>query len=168
MRKITILFTLAIAALSLNCGGGAATNNAANKPANANANANANKPATTPATTPAAANTDADKKETASNADLDFTLVNKTGYAIKEVLVGPTATKEWTPDMEILKGKTFADGATLDVKFHPKATASNWDIKVEWADGSGSEEWIKLDLTTIEKVTLKYDKATDKTTAEIE
>ena len=166
MRKITILFTLAITALSLNCGGGTATNNTANKPANTSAAAN--KPATTPATTPAATNTEADKKETGSNADLDFTLVNKTGYAIKEVLVGPTATKEWTPDMEILKGKSLADGGTIDVKFHPKATASNWDIKVEWADGSGSEEWIKLDLTTIEKVTLKYDKATDKTTAEIE
>lgn len=167
MRKITILFTLAITALSLNCGGGAATNNAANKPANTNAAAN--KPASTPATTPAntATNT-GDKKETASNDELDFTLVNKTGHPIKEVLVGPTATKEWTPDMEILKGRSFGDGATMDVKFSPKLKAAHWDIKVEWADGSGSEEWIDLDLTTIQKVTLKYDEKTDKTTAEIE
>lgn len=168
MRKILVLITLAFAGISLNCGGGAA--NTA-KPANAaNTAANANKPASTPtpAASPAASNTDKDKSETSSNEELDFTLVNKTGYAIKAVLVGPTSTKEWSDDMEILKGRTFGDGATLDIKFHPKATAAKWDIKVEWSDGSGSEEWLDLNLTKIEKVTLKYNKETDKTTAVIE
>lgn len=157
MTKIFV--TLAFAALCLNCGGAAV--NTANKPANTTSAAN--KPASTPASTPAAANT-----ETASNAELDFTLVNKTGYAIKEVSVGPTSTDQWTADMEILKGRSFADGATMEVEFSPKAKAAKWDVKVEWADGSGSVEWLDLDLTTIEKLTLKYNKATDKTTAEIE
>jgi hypothetical protein len=70
--------------------------------------------------------------------------------------------------MEILKGRTFPDGASLDIKFHPKATATKWDLKVEWTDGSPSVEWYDLNLTKIEKVTLKYDKETDKTTAVIE
>ena len=160
MRTTKIFVALAFAALCLNCGGAAV--NTTNKPANTPAAANK------PAATPAAANTDSDTKDTASNADLDFTLVNKTGYAIKEVMVGPTSTKEWTDDMEILKGRSLADGGTLEVKFHPKAKAAKWDVKVEWADGSGSVEWLDLDLTTIEKLTLKYNKATDKTTAEIE
>lgn len=160
-----MVFALALAALSLNCGGAVSvTTNTTSKPANAAANT----AASTPASAPAAANTDATKKDDASNPDLDFALVNKTGYAIKEVLVGPSATKEWTDDMEILNGRSLADGATLDVKFHPKAKAAKWDVKVEWADGSGSVEWLDLDLTTIEKLTLKYNKATDKTTAEIE
>ena len=46
--------------------------------------------------------------------------------------------------------------------------APKWDIMVEWADGSPSEEWLDLDLTKIEKITLHYDKANDKTTADIE
>lgn len=166
--KLKLILTLGVIALTIGFVGCTATvttgNNANAKPANAASNA------ATPASasSPAASNTNADKSSTASNEELDFTLINKTGYAIKEVLVGPTSTKEWTPDMEILKGRTFGDGATMDIKFHPKTTASKWDIKVEWADGTGSEEWLDLDLTKIEKVTLKYDKATDKTTAVIE
>jgi len=163
MRVIKISIAFTIAALGIGCGGTVTTNTTI-KPANAVANTSA----ATPASTPAAANSDATKNDMASNADLDFTLVNKTGYAIKEVMVGPTSTKNWTDDMEILNGKALADGATMDVKFHPKATAAKWDVKVEWADGSGSVEWLDLDLTTIEKLTLKYNKATDKTTAEIE
>ena len=161
MRNFLLLLTCGIVALSVSCGG--ATTNVAVKPANTNANANQKAP--TPAAT---SNANAEKTETASNPELDFTIVNKTGYNIKEVLVGPSATKEWSDDMEILKGRNFADGANLDVKFHPNTTAAKWDVKVEWADGSGSEEWLNLDLTKIEKVTLKYDKASDKTTAEIE
>ena len=163
--KINIILTLGLLALSLGfigCTASVTTGNNANaKPANS--------AASTPApATPASSNANTEKSDNASNADLDFTLVNKTGYDIKEVLVGPSATKDWSPDMEILKGRTFKDGATMEVKFHPKATAENWDIKVEWADGSPSEEWLKLNLTKIEKVTLKYDKAADKTTAIIE
>lgn len=163
--KTKIILTLSALTLTLGfigCGAPAANVNVNAKPANANA------ATPVPASTTAPSNANADKSETASNADLDFTLVNKTGYDIKEVLVGPSATKDWTPDMEVLKGRTFKDGASMDIKFHPKATAENWDIKVEWADGSPSEEWLKLNLTKIEKVTLKYDKAADKTTAVIE
>ncbi len=166
--KTNIILTLSILALSLGFAGCTASVTTGNN-ANAKPASNTNSAATpAPASTQAATNANADKSETASNSELDFTLVNKTGYDIKQVLVGPSATKEWADDMEILKGRPFKDGATMDVKFHPKATAENWDIKVEWADGSPSEEWLKLNLTKIEKVTLKYDKAADKTTAVIE
>src|SRR5436305_12787546 len=167
MKYVTSIFMLTLVlglGFMLGCGGGGANANA-NK-TNAPANANANKPAnSTAATTPAASNSNT---STASNPDLDFTLVNKTGYAIKQVFISPTSMKDWSDDDEILKGRSFADGATMDVKFHPKATAENWDIMVEWTDGSPSDEWDKLNLTKIDKVTLKYDKATDKTTAEFE
>jgi hypothetical protein len=39
---------------------------------------------------------------------------------------------------------------------------------VDWADGSGKEEWLNLKLTEIEKVTLIYDKEKDVTKAIIE
>lgn len=165
--KLKLILTLGAIALTISfigCTASVTTGNNANaKPANA-----ANTSAATPASSPASSNSNADKSSTSSNEELDFTLVNKTGYAIKGVSVGPTGEKEWTAEDEVLKGRTFPDGASLDIKFHPKETAANWDIKVDWADGSPGVEWLKLNLTKIEKVTLKYDKATDKTTAEIE
>src|SRR6266404_6195675 len=139
MKYYKSIFTLTLVlAIGFMFGcGGSATNTNANK-TNAPANANANKPAnSTAAATPAASNSNA---STASNPDLDFTLVNKTGYGIKQVFISPTSMKDWSDDDEILKGRSFSDGATMEVKFHPKATAENWDIKVEWADGSPSEE----------------------------
>ncbi len=104
----------------------------------------------------------------AQNPDLDFTIVNKTGYDIKALSIGASGTGEWTKDDEVLKGKSFKNGESYDIKFHPKATAAKWDIMVTWADGSGSEEWLNLKLTEIEKVTLIYDKEKDVTKAIIE
>ncbi len=104
----------------------------------------------------------------AQNPDLDFTIVNKTGYDIKALYIGASNTGDWTNDDEVLKGKPFKNGASLEIEFHPKATATKWDIMVAWADGSGNEEWTDLKLTQIEKVTLVYDKDDDKTSAIIE
>jgi len=66
-----------------------------------------------------------------AESDLDFTLVNKTGYDIKEVYVGPTTSEEWGPNLlkQVLK-----DGMALELKFHEKATAPKWDIKSEYTD----------------------------------
>ena len=102
------------------------------------------------------------------NPELDFTIVNKTGYDIKALSIGASGTGEWTKDDEVLKGKPFKNGQAYDIKFSPKAKAEKWDIMVTWADGSGSEEWLNLKLTEIEKVTLIYDKEKDVTKAIIE
>jgi hypothetical protein len=99
---------------------------------------------------------------------LDFTLANKTGYAIKGLYIGPTGTGDWAKEDEILKGREFANGIELPIKFNPKATAEKWDIMVDWSDGSGRVEWLGLKLSEIEKVTLVYDKDKDKTSAIIE
>lgn len=160
MRRL--LFVMTVGILCLNCASSTGnTNVAVNKTNTTAANTAANKPAT-PASTPALV---ADGK---SNPELDFTLINKTGYDIKEVSVGPTGEKDWTDEDEILKGRTLANGSSLDIKFSPRETAANWDLMVVWSDGTGTEEWIKLNLTEIEKVTLKYDRATDTTSADIE
>lgn len=104
----------------------------------------------------------------AQNPDLDFTLVNGTGYDIKGIYISPTSKKDWDKSDEILKGRMFKNGDKLDIKFHPKATAEKWDIMVEWTDGSDNDEWDGLKLTEINKITLKYDKKSDKTSAIIE
>jgi hypothetical protein len=170
MKKF--LFLIAIAAFCLNCGTKTTVNNTNQtntntpSPTNTPTPANTNKPANT--------NAESNKNETSSkedgksNPELDFTIVNKTGYDIKELSIGATGTGEWTKEDEVLKGRTFADGSSMDIKFSPRATAAKWDIKVEWTDGSKGVEWLNLNLTEIEKVTLTYDRATDKTTANIE
>ena len=105
---------------------------------------------------------------TVQNPELDFTIVNKTGYDIKALYIGASGTGDWTKDDEVLKGRAFKNGASYDIKFSPKAKAEKWDIMVDWADGSGKEEWLNLKLTEIEKVTLIYDKEKDVTKAIIE
>lgn len=104
----------------------------------------------------------------AENSDLDFTIVNKTGYDIKGLYIGPSGTGDWTKDDEVLHGKTFKNGASLDIEFHPRATAEKWDIMVEWAGDYDNEEWLELKLTEIQKVTLVYDRKKDVTSAIIE
>lgn len=104
---------------------------------------------------------------TTQNEQLDFTLVNSTGYSIKLLYIGPSNNPEWTDDMEFLKGKEFKTGTQMGVKFSPKTKSKKWDIMVKWTDGSKSAEWLGLDLTTIEKLTILYNPDTDKTTYRI-
>jgi hypothetical protein len=101
----------------------------------------------------------------AEELNLDFKLVNSTGHTIKEVYIAPSSTDEWGAN--IMK-EAFKDGATLDVTFHPKATAAKWDIRIVWADGDTPVIWTGCKLDEIEKLTLKYDSETEKTTAIVE
>ena len=100
------------------------------------------------------------------NQELDFTLENATGYGIKKVYIGPSNNPDWTDDMEVLHGRTFKTGTELDITFSPKARATKWDLRVEWAAPYEKDDpvnWYGLDLTQIEKITLLYDKETGKT-----
>lgn len=101
------------------------------------------------------------------NDELDFTIVNQTGYSIKLLYIGPSNNPEWTDDMEILKGRVFKTGTQMPIRFSPKTKAKKWDIMVKWTDGSKSAQWIGLDLTTIEKLTILYNADTDETTYRI-
>jgi len=100
-------------------------------------------------------------------ANLDFDLVNRTGYQIKAVLVSPSSQSEWSYDNDVIKGRRFNDGTKLHITFNHHAHAEHWDLKVVYDDNS-SKEWDHLNLDKISKVTLWYDHKTDKTRAEIE
>jgi hypothetical protein len=100
--------------------------------------------------------------------NLDFTIVNKTGYDIAALYIGPSSNKEWTDDMEVLHGRTFSHGSALDITFSPKARAQRWDIMVEWSEDYENEEWLDLKLTEISKVTLTYNRKTNETYATVE
>ncbi|MBB5693398.1 hypothetical protein [Muricoccus pecuniae] len=93
---------------------------------------------------------------------LDFTLVNRTGYEINEVYVGPTSSSSWGRD--IMGQGTLADGRSVDVQFSPSAATCEWDMKVVYADGDQSE-WRKMNLCSISRVTLHWNRQSGTTRA---
>jgi hypothetical protein len=98
-----------------------------------------------------------------AQSEQDFTLVNGTEYVIDEVYVAPNTGKTWGPD--IMGDGVLDAGASKLVKFRSGTTHCLYNMKVKWADGTNSE-WSKdFDLCTISKITLRYNKSTDVTTA---
>jgi hypothetical protein len=99
----------------------------------------------------------------AAEAKQDFKLVNKTGYEIKSVFVSPTKSDDWQED--VLGKDTFADGEAWDIKFHRSTSACKWDLKVVYSDDDSSAVWKNIDLCEVEKITIKYNRSTDTTSA---
>lgn len=150
------ILSLSILALTLAFGGCTASvttgNNANAKPANANTAANTTSTNTAANTASnSASNTAAAPATTGANQD--FTVVNKTGVIIDKLFVSPSNKDDWQND--ILGEDQMADGATWEIKFHPKEKAEKWDLKIEDTKGN-SIEWHDLKLTEIHKVTLYY------------
>jgi hypothetical protein len=100
-------------------------------------------------------------------SDLNFDLVNHTGYQIKAVLVSPARDGNWSYDNDVIKGRRFNDGEKLHIRFSHHAHAEHWDLKVVYLNNT-SKEWDNLKLADINKVTLWYDHNNNKTRAEIE
>ena len=104
----------------------------------------------------------AERVKPVQNKALDFTLTNATGYEITGLYLSPTGTDSWGES--ILPG-AFNDGDTLNISFSPDAEAAEWDMRADWTKGEGYVYWMGLPLDQINALTLKYDDATDKTTA---
>src|ERR1700691_5188823 len=92
----------------------------------------------------------------ADDAKQDFKLVNKTGYELKALYVSPSKSDDWAND--ILGQDVLADGQGVNVHFSPKANTCKWDLKVVYSDDDSSAVWSDVDLCSIEKVTIHYDR----------
>ena len=97
--------------------------------------------------------------------NLDFELVNGTGWAIKEIYVSPAAVNDW---QENLISQPMADGESYEITFSPDANVAKWDMKIVWVDPGEDVFWKSLDLSKISKLTLRYNADTDETSAEVE
>ena len=97
--------------------------------------------------------------------NLDFELINKTGYAIKEIYVSPAAADNWQDN---LLSKPMADGDSLQMTASPDANAEIWNMKIVWVDEGEDVQWKGLNLAKISKLTLYYNADTDETTADAE
>jgi hypothetical protein len=93
----------------------------------------------------------------------DFVLANGTGYTIRSVYLAPSKSDSWGDD--VWGKEVFEDGEESEINFSRKERDCLWDLKVVWQDDGTSSVWYELDLCKINKITLKYNKRTDTTTA---
>jgi hypothetical protein len=91
----------------------------------------------------------------------NVTVVNGTGYGIKFLGFNNPGDNDWS-DNEI--GGVMADGASQYVKFNNADKGCKWNIRISWADpGYPDVMWRNVDLCSIDKITLKYNRDTDTT-----
>lgn len=95
-------------------------------------------------------------------ANQDFKLVNKTGYQIDEVYVGPVSSKSWGDD--IMGSGSLNNGAAVDISFTAPGNVCLWDMKVKYNDGD-TAEWGNLNLCNISTINLFWDKSAGTTRA---
>jgi hypothetical protein len=93
----------------------------------------------------------------------DFTLINNTGYELKELYVAPSKSEDWQED--VLGRDTLGDGEQTNITFARDEGTCNWDLKVVYTDDNSSVEWHSVNLCDISTVTIKYNASTGETTA---
>lgn len=93
--------------------------------------------------------------------DRDVTVVNGTGYSIKFLGFNNPGDNDWSENEldEVLR-----NGDSVDVEFDTDDQGCKWNIRVDWADpGYPGVVWKNVDLCSISKITLHYDRSTDTT-----
>lgn len=93
----------------------------------------------------------------------DFELVNKTGYEISKVFVSAAKSNDWEED--VLGDQTLEDDETLTVRFNNVGKTCKWDLKVVYEEDDSEAYWREIDLCATSKVTIRYNKKTDTTSA---
>lgn len=95
--------------------------------------------------------------------DQDFTLVNKTGFDIREVYVSPSKSRRWGTD--VLGSGMLHNSRQVPIRFKPTNKTCVYDVKVVYTDDD-TAEWTDFDLCTISTIKIFYDKNTHEPTAE--
>lgn len=97
--------------------------------------------------------------------DADFTLVNRTGYTLREVYVSPSHKNAWGKDR---MGEGYLDNSKSRLfKFSDKSSCMQ-DLKVVFDDDESEVVWEEVDLCELSKITLKYNRKTHEVSADTE
>lgn len=99
----------------------------------------------------------------AQQAKQDFALVNRTGYALSHVYVAPTKSDDWGDD--IMGEDIVQNGETVPITFSRKESICRWDLKVQYDDDNSYAYWRNIDLCSVRRITLRYDRKSDSTSA---
>ena len=100
-----------------------------------------------------------------SAGDADFTLVNKTGYAIREVYLSPAHKTKWGNDW--LGNNTLDNNKQRLFKFRDKSSCVQ-DLMVVFDDDGSDVTWEDFNLCELNKITLKYNRKTRVVSADSE
>lgn len=95
--------------------------------------------------------------------DADFTLVNRTGYTLREIYVSPSHKNAWGKDR--MGDNVLDNGKSRLFKFSDKSSCKQ-DLKVVFDDDESEVVWEEIDLCEVEKITLKYNRKTREVSAE--
>lgn len=101
----------------------------------------------------------------ATAGDADFKLANHTGYDIREVYISPTHRNQWGDDR--MGDGVLENGKSKLFRFSDRASCRQ-DIMVVFDDDGSKVVWDEVDLCEINKITLKYNRSTNKVSAEAE
>jgi len=95
--------------------------------------------------------------------ETSFLLINATGYPISQVAVSPSLLNIWTPN--VLRPPPIKAGERRQVTFNAPTSYCQADMQVGFADGGAPAIWQNLNLCTLTKIKLVYDRASGITTA---
>lgn len=95
-------------------------------------------------------------------SDADFTLVNRTGYTLREIYLSPTKSNTWGRDR--LGDEVLENNRSRLFRFGERGACTQ-DLKVVFDDDGSSVVWESFDLCSIVKITLRYNRRTGETTA---
>ena len=95
--------------------------------------------------------------------DADFTMVNKTGYSIREVYISAANRNAWGRD-RLGENATLENHKSRLFKFRDRASC-NQDIKVVFDSNDTEVTWEDIDLCEVNKLTLKYNARTKEVSA---
>lgn len=92
-----------------------------------------------------------------------FLLKNATAYPISQLSVSPTQLNMWGPNF--LRPPVIAAGQAREVSYRAPTDYCMGDLKVGFADGGAPAIWQYLNLCTLQKISLHYDRMSGVTTA---
>ena len=95
--------------------------------------------------------------------ETSFLLTNATGSPISQLSVSPSLLNIWTPN--VLRPPPIKVGERRQVTFNAPTSYCQADMQVGFADGGAPAIWQNLNLCTLTKIKLVYDRASGITTA---
>ena len=95
--------------------------------------------------------------------ETSFLLINGTGYPISQLAVSESDFSMWTPN--VLRPPPIKPGERRQVTFNAPTTYCQADMKIGFADNGAPAIWQNLNLCTLTKIRLVYDRVSGITTA---
>ena len=92
-----------------------------------------------------------------------FRLTNATGYGISQLSVSSTQLNMWGPNF--LRPPVIKPGESREISFRASPDYCMGDLKVGFADDGAPAIWQYLNLCTLQKISLYYDRMSGVTSA---